>query len=114
MASTLMTFSGLIPESLDNYDGTDGIKFGDLKELNLDTLEFEKSTTISIVKSSLSKAKYQYFTFIPEEGITYIKEYLMEKKNNGEKFTYKKVRSLREAVKLRPSGRRYTDFPHPK
>ncbi|MGC8715537.1 MAG: hypothetical protein ACP5R0_01410, partial [Thermoplasmata archaeon] len=104
MASTLMTFSGLIPESLDNYDGTDGIKFGDLKELNLDTLEFEKSTTISIVKSSLSKAKYQYFTFIPEEGITYIKEYLMEKKNNGEKFTYKKVRSLREAVKLRPSG----------
>jgi hypothetical protein len=27
---------------------------------------------------------------------------------------YKKVRSLREAVKLRPSGRRYTDFPQQK
>ncbi|MGC8565900.1 MAG: hypothetical protein ACP5LV_05755, partial [Thermoplasmata archaeon] len=27
------------------------------------------------------------------------------------KMIYKKVRSLREAVKLRPSGRRYTDFP---
>ncbi|MGC8564793.1 MAG: acyl-CoA dehydrogenase family protein, partial [Thermoplasmata archaeon] len=30
------------------------------------------------------------------------------------KSLYRKVRSLREAVKLRPSGRRYTDFPHPK
>jgi hypothetical protein len=27
---------------------------------------------------------------------------------------YRKVRSLREAVKLRPSGRRYKDFPQQK
>ncbi|WP_291492265.1 hypothetical protein [Desulfurella sp.] len=88
VAIALMAFSGLRPESLENYDGTDGIRLGDLKELNLDTLEFEKSPTILIVRSSLSKAKHQYFSFIPEEGITYIKEYLIERKNKGEKFTY--------------------------
>jgi integrase len=88
VAIALMAFSGLRPESLGNYDGTDGIRLGDLKELNLDTLEFEKSPTILVVRSSLSKAKHQYFTFIPEEGITYIKEYLMERKSKGEKFTY--------------------------
>jgi integrase len=88
VAIALMAFSGLRPESLGNYDGTDGIRLGDLKELNLDTLEFEKTPTILIVRSSLSKAKHQYFTFIPEEGITYIKEYLMERKSKGEKFTY--------------------------
>ncbi|MGC8663924.1 MAG: site-specific integrase, partial [Thermoplasmata archaeon] len=61
VAIALMAFSGLRPESLGNYDGTDGIRLGDLKELNLDTLEFEKSPTILIVRSSLSKAKHQYF-----------------------------------------------------
>ncbi|MGC9167242.1 MAG: site-specific integrase, partial [Thermoplasmata archaeon] len=70
VAIALMAFSGLRPESLGNYDGTDGIRLGDLKELNLDTLEFEKSPTILVVRSSLSKARHQYFTFIPEEGIT--------------------------------------------
>jgi hypothetical protein len=82
-----MAFSGLRPESLGNYDGTDGIRLGDLKELNLETLEFEKTPTILVIRSSLSKAKHQYFTFISEEGITYIKEYLMERKNKGEILT---------------------------
>ena len=87
VAIALMAFSGLRPESLGNYDGTDGIRLGDLKELNPETLEFEKTPTILIIRSSLSKAKHQYFTFISEEGITYIKEYLMERKNKGEKLT---------------------------
>jgi len=78
-----MAFSGLRPESVGNYNGTDGIRLGDLRELNLETLEFEKTPTILVIRSSLSKAKHQYFTFISEEGITYIKEYLMERKNNG-------------------------------
>jgi len=66
--------------------GTDGIRLGDMKELNLETLEFEKVPTILIIRPSLSKAKHQYFTFISEEGITYIKEYLMERKNKGEEL----------------------------
>mgnify|MGYP001626453475 CR=1 FL=1 len=59
-----MAYSELRPESLENYDGTDGIRLGDLKELNPDTLEFKKSPTILIVRFSLSIAKHQYFTFI--------------------------------------------------
>jgi len=121
VAIALMAFSGLRPESLGNYDGTDGIKLVDLKELNLDTLEFEKSPSIMIVRSSLSKGKNQYFTFIPDEGLIYIKEYLLERKNSGEKLTYESpllsldekgvkrhstlrtqlvTRDIREAIKL--------------
>lgn len=61
VAIALMAFSGLRPESLGNYDGTDGIKLVDLKELNLDTLEFEKSPSIMIVRSSLSKGEESIF-----------------------------------------------------
>ncbi len=83
----LIAFSGLRPESLGNYDGTDGIRLGDLKELNIDKLEFEKVPTLLIVRSSLSKAKHQYFTFIPEEGVTYILDYLQDRKKRGENLT---------------------------
>ncbi len=83
----LIAFSGLRPESLGNYDGTDGIRLGDLKELNIETLEFEKVPTMLIVRSSLSKAKHQYFTFIPEEGVTYILDYLQDRKKKGENLT---------------------------
>ncbi len=83
----LIAFSGIRPESLGNYNGTDGIKLGDLKELNIDTLEFEKVPTMLVIRSSLSKAKNQYFTFIPEEAIMYIKDYLLDRKKKGENLT---------------------------
>jgi len=40
------------------------------------------------VKSKLSKARHQYFSFIGEEGATYIKEYLEERRKQGEELTY--------------------------
>jgi len=83
----LIAFSGLRPESLGNYDGTDGIRLGDLMELNIDKLEFEKIPIMLVVRSSLSKAKHQYFTFIPEEGVTYIMDYLQDRKKKGENLT---------------------------
>ncbi len=87
VAIALIAFSGLRPESLGNYDGTDGIRLGDLKELNIDKLEFEKVPTMLVVRSSLSKAKHQYFTFILEEGVTYIIDYLQDRKKRGEDLT---------------------------
>ena len=85
----LMAFSGLRPESLGNYEGTDGLRLGDLKELKLsDEIQFDKIPVTVMVKSKLSKARHQYFSFIGEEGATYIKEYLEERRKQGEELSY--------------------------
>ena len=87
IAISLMAYSGLRPESLGNYEGTDGLRLGDLKGLNIETLEFEKIPCMVSVKSLLSKARHRYFSFIGEEGATYIKEYLEERQKQGETLT---------------------------
>ena len=84
----LMAFSGLRPESLGNYNGTDGIRLSDLAEtkVNGDRIEFERAPAIVTVRKNLSKTRHQYFTFIPEQGMTYIKEYLEKRIKKGEKL----------------------------
>ena len=85
----LMAYSGLRPESFGNYEGTDGLRLGDLKELKLsDEIQFDKIPVTVMVKSKLSKARHQYFSFIGEEGATYIKEYLEERRKLGEELSY--------------------------
>ncbi|MEM3656652.1 MAG: hypothetical protein QXP58_09090 [Thermoprotei archaeon] len=82
VAIAIMAFSGLRPESLGNYEGTDGLRLGDIKDLRLsDEIQFDKIPVTIMVKNKLSKARHQYFSFIGEEGTTYIKEYLEERKN---------------------------------
>ncbi|MEM3583889.1 MAG: site-specific integrase [Nitrososphaerales archaeon] len=85
----LMAFSGLRPESLGNYTGTDGIRLGDFAEAEIseDGINFPKIPAMLTVRKSLSKARHQYFTFVPEQGITYIKEYLEERIKLGERLT---------------------------
>ncbi len=87
IAISLMAYSGLRPESLGNYEGTDGLRLGDLKGLTIETLEFERIPCMVSVKSLLSKARHRYFSFIGEEGATYIKEYLEERRKQGETLT---------------------------
>ncbi len=89
LSISLMAFSGLRPESLGNYEGTDGLRLGDIKELHIsDEITFDKIPAMVVVKQKLSKAKHQYFTSIGREGATYIKEYLDERRKNGEELTY--------------------------
>ncbi|MEM0133304.1 site-specific integrase [Acidiplasma sp.] len=89
VAIAIMAFSGLRPESLGNYEGTDGLRLGDIKDLRLsDEIQFDKIPVTIMVKNKLSKARHQYFSFIGEEGTTYIKEYLEERKKQGEELTY--------------------------
>ena len=89
VAIAIMAFSGLRPESLGDYEGTDGLRLGDLKDLRLsDEIQFDKTPAIIVVKNKLSKARHQYFSFIGEEGATYIKEYLEERRKQGEELTY--------------------------
>ncbi|MEM4090714.1 MAG: site-specific integrase [Thermoplasmatales archaeon] len=85
----LMAFSGLRIETIGNYKGTDGLLISDLPELKISDgkIEFEKISTLIKVRSTLSKARHEYITFLPPEGIVYIKEYLESRINNGEKIT---------------------------
>lgn len=85
----LMAFSGLRPETLGSYKGTNGLKLSDIKDLEIknEKIEFKKIPTEITVRPELSKARHQYLTFISKEGCEYMKEYLNERINNKEKLS---------------------------
>ena len=84
----LMAFSGLRPESIGNYDGSDGLQLGDFVEAEITDggLKVSKLPTMLVIRRGLSKARHQYFTFVPEQTLTYINEHLAERVENGEEF----------------------------
>lgn len=84
VAISLMAFSGLRPEVLGNYNGTDGLRLSDLPELHWNG-DIEIKAPIKIeVRAELSKARFPFFTFLGEEGCNYLMDYLKDRKNNGE------------------------------
>jgi integrase len=82
----LMAHSGLRPEVLGNYLGTDGLRIKDFSELRIQgkDLAFETIPTLVTVRPELSKSRRQYFTFLSEEGCEYLVEYLKERMQNDE------------------------------
>ncbi|MCW1293639.1 MAG: hypothetical protein QXV66_01510 [Candidatus Rehaiarchaeum fermentans] len=50
VAISMLAFSGLRPESLGNYDGTDGLKLSDVKDFNKEKMEFEKIQLLYILE----------------------------------------------------------------
>ena len=58
----------------------------DLPELKIKGSEvsFEKIPTMVVVRSALSKARHQYFTFLTEEACSYLKDYIEERLRDGE------------------------------
>jgi hypothetical protein len=77
VSAAFIAFSGLRPQSLGNYDGTDGLRLSDLEaEIREDSIDFLKTPAMLVLRKSLSKADHKYLTFIPEQGLTYIKDYL--------------------------------------
>jgi len=59
----------------------------DLPELKIgNEVIFEKVPAMIVVRSTLSKARHKYFTFLSNEGCTYLKEYLEERTRSGEKL----------------------------
>jgi len=88
---SLLAFSGLRPESLGNYDGSDAIRLNDIEGLKIssDGVEFSKLPAVLRIRQSkvqLSKKGHQYFTFIPEQSSKYIKDYLDTRLRQGEKL----------------------------
>jgi hypothetical protein len=87
-----MAFFGLRPQSLGNYQGTDDLRLGDLKDLKLsDEIQFDKIPATVMVKSKLNKARHQYFNFIGKDGTTCIREYLEERRKQVEELTHESL-----------------------
>ena len=89
VAVAFIGFSGLRLESLGNYVGTDGLTLGDLPELVIKdgTVEVERLPMKVCIRRVLSKGRNNYFTFLPSEGYSYLKEYLDLRMQRGEKLS---------------------------
>jgi len=83
-----MAFSGLRPESIGNYDGSDGLRLGYFveAETTYEGLKADKMPTILVIRKELNKARHQYFTFVSEQTLTYINEHLVERIENEEEL----------------------------
>ena len=81
----LMAHSGVRPEVLGCLS-RDGITISDVVDMEVKEgrVEFKRTPAMLVIKSKVSKAGHQYFSFISEEGCTYLKEYLEERMRKGE------------------------------
>lgn len=88
VACALMAHSGLRPEVLGNFFGTDGLVIRDIPELTLkgSKVEFAIVPALIVVRPELSKAGHRYLTFLSEEGCGYLRDYLEERLRQGEKL----------------------------
>lgn len=84
-----MAFSGLRPETLGSHLGDDGLKFKDIRDIGINDegISFKQLPATLLVRPNLSKARHRYFTFIPEETVKYLNDYVKERRDHGEKIT---------------------------
>lgn len=85
---SLIAKAGLRPQALGNHDGTDGLVLGDIPDI---VIEDGNARCVSIlpqivVRSTLSKARHQYFTFLTEGGTRKLLAYLNDRLARGEKL----------------------------
>ena len=88
VACVLVAHSGLRLQSLGAYLGDDGLRIGDIPELQIsgDIIEFTEVPAMIVVRPELSKTGHKYITFLSEEGCDYLKDYLEERLREGEKL----------------------------
>lgn len=82
----LMSQSGIRPQVLG--DGTDGLKIGDLPELQVKDgkYSFSKTPAIVNVRADLSKTSSKYLTFLSSEGCEYVLAHIQDRINLGEEL----------------------------
>ncbi len=85
---SFVAFSGVRPEVLGNFRGTDGLRMRDLPEVQVvgNQVAFRKVPAIVMVRRELSKTGNRYFSFLPTEGCDYLKAYLETRLAAGEKL----------------------------
>lgn len=78
--------AGLRPEVLGNYNATDGLKIKDLPDLAVvgGFATFLRTPPMIVVRSTISKAGHQYFTFISDIGAKRLLAYLNDRILAGE------------------------------
>jgi hypothetical protein len=81
-----LSYSGLRPEVLGHQLVHDGLKLGDLPELDIKNLSFKTIPTIVEVRQPLSKAGHKYRTFFPKETCRDIIAYLEKRRKSGEEL----------------------------
>jgi hypothetical protein len=84
----LIAHCGLRTQTVGNYNGNDGLRIEDFLEMKIlnDQVEFDQIPTILVVRRELSKAGFQYLTFLGEEGCEYLKDYLETRIRDGEEL----------------------------
>lgn len=99
----MMAFSGVRPQVIGNYLGTDGLTLGDFPEMEItdNGVEFMKMPTLIRVRRELSKSRRSYQTFLGEEGCEYVKDYLNKRTRDGERLD-KSSSLVRPKVPRRP------------
>jgi len=76
----LIAKAGLRPETLGNFDATDGLMIKDLPDLVINGLAtFASKPPMVKVRRTLSKARHDYFTFLTDLGAKSILAYLNER-----------------------------------
>jgi hypothetical protein len=90
LAEALMAFADLRPETLGNYNGSDGLEMKDLPEVRISPetkqVQFDVIPTRVNVRANLSKTGCKYFTFLGSEGCSYLKEELEARMRAGEEL----------------------------
>ena len=90
-AAALIAFTGMRPQSIGDYWGTDGLRIGNFPDVEIDNenrkAEFKIIPAMVCVRKELSKAGHQYLTFLCEEGCRYLKEYWEYRMQHGEVLT---------------------------
>ena len=83
---SLMAKSGLRPEVLGNYNGTDGLQMRDMPDLMVHqgTVKCIGTPNKIIVRRELSKTNHPYFTFSTSSATGYIVDYLNDRLVHGE------------------------------
>lgn len=91
VAISLMAFSGVRPQVIGSFDGSDGLTIGDLPEVKVSdgTVNFDKIPTIIRVRAKNSKTRNAYLTFLGDEGCLSVKQYLEERIIGGESIDAK-------------------------
>ncbi len=89
-AICFMAFTGIRPQVMGNYDGTDGLMISDIEGLHVypdGTVKFDHIPAKITVRHSISKAGHQYFTNLPKVGCDALAGYIKKRIHNNEVIT---------------------------